>query len=113
MSTDDDPTDGALDDAIRDTDTVDPVPGALVRLYDMVDEYQLSRDVDRGIATELNVLYEEATHAHDAARPVAACTALTTALAIIDANEGTGVQEPAHDDLRRETKRVSTALSCE
>ncbi len=89
---------------------VEPVP--IGRLYDLVDEYQLSGDVARVIATELNVLFDDATAQLDAGKPTQVCATLKQAADLVGSNKGTGVSEPAHNDLQREIGAVRTRLDC-
>lgn len=108
----DDGTDVATDDGTDGTGHDRVEAGRVDELYDLVDEYHLSGDVDRGIATELNVLFEEAAHALDTSDIAHACTALGTALAIVASTRDAGVSEPVADDLVRKTAALRSELDC-
>jgi len=89
---------------------VDPIPVA--RLYDLVDRYQLSGDIDQGIATDLNVLLDDAA-AHVAADKTSqGCAALKDVVTLLGDNKDVGVSETAHDDLQTETEALRTRLDC-
>lgn len=82
------------------------------RLYDLVDRYQLSDDVVRPIATDLNAMLDDAAAHLDAGETTQACADLKSFLDLIGANKDTGVSATAHDDLQTETKALRTRLDC-
>lgn len=90
---------------------VEPVP--IARLYDLVDEYQLSDDVDQGLATELNVLLHDADGQLAGGDISQACSTLGAVLDVVGANKGTGISEAAHDDLQTEANAVRQRIGCE
>ncbi len=92
--------------------SVDVRPIPVSRLYDLVDRYQLSEDVNQSIATDLNVTLDDAAAHLRNDETTEACAALKSVTDILGNHKGKGVSEPAHNDLQTETKAVRTDLGC-
>ncbi|WP_440991653.1 FIMAH domain-containing protein [Haloarchaeobius baliensis] len=90
---------------------VDPVPAE--RLYDLVDEFQLSDDVDPDIATDLNTLAHSAGVHREEGQTTEACALLTEFLDLVGSNKGSGISEAAHDDLQAEAQSLRADMGCE
>lgn len=89
---------------------VKPIP--VSRLYDLVDRYQLSEDIDQQIATDLNELLDQAADHLRAGEETEACADLKAFLDTIGNHKDKGVSESAYNDLQTETKAVRTDIGC-
>ncbi len=103
---------GSLGETASCTVPVVVEPTTVARIYDLVDEYQLSDEIEQVHATELNAILDDAAQHLDADEVQKACRALKDVIDHTDNYKDKGVSETALNDVLPEVKAIRKRLDC-